>query len=276
MINYLNTIKSSADFIKGKIGGEPQIAIILGSGLGGLVDHFGDTVEINYSDIPEFPQATVTGHAGKLVYGTLSGKRVLAMQGRFHYYEGYDISKVVFHIRVFRLLGIRNLLVTNAAGGINTGFKQGDIMLITDHISFFAPSPLRGRNIDEFGTRFPDMTNAYDRDLLEIARRSAKEAGVDVVEGIYAFTQGPMFETPAEIRALRVMGADAVGMSTVPEVITAHHAGMKVMGISCITNMAAGIMGQELNHEEVLDTTRKAEEKFVRLVKCIVENWVVE
>ena len=276
MINYLNTIKSSADFIKGKIGGEPQIAIILGSGLGGLVDHFGDTVEINYSDIPEFPQATVTGHAGKLVYGTLSGKRVLAMQGRFHYYEGYDISKVVFHIRVFRLLGIRNLLVTNAAGGINTGFKQGAIMLITDHISFFAPSPLRGRNIDEFGTRFPDMTNAYDRDLLEIARRSAKEAGVDVVEGIYAFTQGPMFETPAEIRALRVMGADAVGMSTVPEVITAHHAGMKVMGISCITNMAAGIMGQELNHEEVLDTTRKAEEKFVRLVKCIVENWVVE
>mgnify|MGYP000977598028 CR=1 FL=1 len=276
MINYLNTIKSSADFIKGKIGGEPQIAIILGSGLGGLVDHFGDTVEINYSDIPEFPQATVTGHAGKLVYGTLSGKRVLAMQGRFHYYEGYDISKVVFHIRVFRLLGIRNLLVTNAAGGINTGFKQGDIMLITDHISFFAPSTLRGRNIDEFGTRFPDMTNAYDRDLLAIARRSAKEAGVDVVEGIYAFTQGPMFETPAEIRALRVMGADAVGMSTVPEVITAHHAGMKVMGISCITNMAAGIMGQELNHEEVLDTTRKAEEKFVRLVKCIVENWVVE
>ncbi len=275
MINYLNTIKSSADFIRGKIGEEPQIAIILGSGLGALVNYFEDTVEINYSEIPGFPQATVVGHAGKLVFGTLAGKRVLAMKGRFHYYEGYDISKVVFHIRVFKLLGVGNLLVTNAAGGINTNFKQGDIMLITDHISFFAPSPLRGRNIDKFGTRFPDMSNAYDNNLLQLARLSAKEAEVDVVEGVYAFAQGPMFETPAEIRALRILGADAVGMSTVPEVITARHAGMKVMGISCITNMAAGITGQALDHNEVIETTKRSEEKFVLLTSRIIENWDV-
>jgi len=275
MINYLNTIKGSADFIRGKIGGEPQIAIILGSGLGGLVERFKDAVEINYSEIPGFPKTTVEGHAGKLVYGELSGKRVLAMMGRFHYYEGYDISKVVFHIRVFKRLGVENLLVTNAAGGINTDFKQGDIMLISDHISFFAPSPLRGRNIDEFGTRFPDMTNAYDKGLLEMARMSAREAGIDVVEGVYAFAQGPMFETPAEIRALRILGADAVGMSTVSEVITARHSGMKVMGISCITNMAAGITGQALNHDEVLETTKRAGEKFVSLTSKIIENWNV-
>lgn len=275
MINYLNTIRSAADFIRGKIGEAPQIAIILGSGLGTLVNYLEDTVEINYSEIPGFPQTTVVGHAGKLVYGKLAGKRVLAMKGRFHYYEGYDISKVVFHIRVFKLLGIENLLVTNAAGGINTGFKQGDIMLINDHISFFAPSPLRGRNIDEFGTRFPDMINAYDSSLFQTARLSAKEVGIDVVEGVYAYAQGPMFETPAEIRALRIMGADAVGMSTVPEVITARHAGMRVMGLSCITNMAAGITGQALNHDEVIETTARSEEKFALLASRIVGNWEV-
>ncbi|MEN6312619.1 MAG: purine-nucleoside phosphorylase [Clostridiaceae bacterium] len=268
-------IQETVDYIKGKIGGKPQIGIILGSGLGSLVDVLEQPVEIDYKDIPGFPEATAPGHAGKLIYGLLGGKRVLAMKGRFHYYEGYDISQVVFHIRVFKLLGIDDLLVTNAAGGVNTGFKPGDLMLITDHISFFAPSPLRGRNLDEFGTRFPDMCGVYSSDLIETAKKAAGKEGLILKEGIYAFAQGPMYETPAEIRAFRVLGADAVGMSTVPEVITAHHSGMKVLGISCITNMAAGILNQPLNHKEVLDIGKQVEKKFSSLVTEIISNWPI-
>lgn len=271
----LGKMKEVAGYIQGKIGGRPQIGIILGSGLGPLVNALDHPVELDYSDIPGFPQTTVAGHAGKLVYGTLGGKNVLVMKGRFHLYEGYDISQVVFHIRVFKLLGIDNLLVTNAAGGINLGFKPGDLMLIADHIGFFAPSPLRGQNLDEFGTRFPDMCNAYNNDLLQIAKKAAGEEGINLKEGVYAFFQGPMFETPAEIRALRVLGADAVGMSTVPEVITAKHSGMKIMGISCITNMAAGVLGQPLNHEEVMETAKKVEKKFTSLVGRIIADWPV-
>mgnify|MGYP000920402692 CR=1 FL=1 len=272
---YLNRIREAAAFISAKISGKPEIGIVLGSGLGNLVNIISEAIEIDYRDIPGFPVTTVAGHAGKLVYGDLGGKKVLAMKGRFHYYEGYDISQVVFHIRVFRQLGIENLLVTNAAGGINTEFKPGDLMLITDHISFFAPSPLRGRNFDEFGTRFPDMCHAYSKELIEIAGRAAEEIGITIRKGIYAFAQGPMFETPAEIRALRLLGADAVGMSTVPEVITARHSGMRVLGISCITNMAAGVQEQELNHQEVMDTARMVEEKFTSLVEKTVKNWTL-
>jgi len=268
-------IQETVDYIRGKIDGKPQIGIILGSGLGSLVDVLEQSVEIDYKDIPGFPEATAPGHAGKLIYGLLGGKRVLAMKGRFHYYEGYDISQVVFHIRVFKLLGIDDLLVTNAAGGVNTGFKPGDLMLITDHISFFAPSPLRGRNLDEFGTRFPDMCGVYSSDLIETAKKAAGKEGLILKEGIYAFAQGPMYETPAEIRAFRVLGADAVGMSTVPEVITAHHSGMKVLGISCITNMAAGILNQPLNHKEVLEIGKQVEKKFSSLVTEIVSNWPI-
>lgn len=263
----------SAEFIKAKISKLPKIGIVLGSGLGSLVNEIKNAVEIDYKDIPNFPLTTVEGHAGKLICGELGGKTVLAMKGRFHFYEGYDMAQVVFHIRVFRLLSITELLVTNAAGGINKGFKPGDLMFIKDHISFLAPSPLRGRNIDDFGVRFPDMCEAYSKKLLITARKVASELGIDVKEGIYAFAQGPMYETPAEIRALSILGADAVGMSTVSEVITARHAGMNTLGISCITNMAAGILEQPLNHEEVMKTAKEVEVKFTSLVKRLVTEW---
>jgi len=265
--------KSAADYIRSRIDATPRIAIILGSGLGPLADSLEQPVEIDYRDIPGFPETTVTGHAGKLICGMLGGKSVLAMKGRFHYYEGYDISQVVFHVRVLRLMGIDSLIVTNAAGGINTSFRPGDLMLITDHISFFAPSPLRGRNLDEFGPRFPDMCDAYDKDLIKFAEHIAEGIGIGLKKGVYAFAQGPMYETPAEIRALRVLGADAVGMSTVPEVITARHCGMKVLGISCITNMAAGILEQKLDHAEVMETAKRVEKDFIRLVSEIITNW---
>lgn len=270
-----NKALEASEYIRSVIKEQPQIGIILGSGLGPLVTVIENPMELDYRDIPHFPQTTVEGHAGKLVYGTLGGKRVLVMKGRFHYYEGYEISQVVFHIRVFKLLGIENMLVTNAAGGVNHSFVPGDLMLITDHISFFAPSPLRGRNLEEFGTRFPDMCEAYSPVLMDAARKAATKEGVDLKEGVYTFAQGPMFETPAEIRALSLLGTDAVGMSTVPEVITARHAGIKVMGISCITNMAAGVMGIPLNHEEVMETAKKVEKKFSSLVRRIVEYWPV-
>ncbi len=275
MKDLMQKIAESAEYIGSRLPETPKIAIILGSGLGPLVDDLDGQVEMDYRDIPHFPVSTVEGHAGKLVYGKLGGKAVLAMKGRFHYYEGYDVSQVVYHIRVFKMLGIDNLLVTNAAGGLNIGFKPGDIMLITDHISFFAPSPLRGANLDQFGVRFPDMSQAYAKSLQQIAKKAAQEAGVNLQEGIYAFTQGPMFETPAEIKALRTLGADAVGMSTVPEVIAAVHAGMKVMGLSCITNMAAGILDQPLSHEEVMITAKEVEKKFSALVKNIIRMWEV-
>lgn len=275
MDSYYEKALESAGYIKGKIGGLPEIGIILGSGLGPLADEIEDKVEIDYKEIPNFPVSTVEGHAGKLVYGKLGSKKVLAMKGRFHYYEGYDVSQVVFPIRTMKLLGINNLLVTNAAGGINREFKSGALMVIKDHISFFVPSALRGKNISEFGTRFPDMSEAYSKSLRALAQKVAKEKGVEVFEGVYAFAQGPMYETPSEIKALGILGADAVGMSTVPEVITAVHAGIKVLGISCITNMAAGILDQPLNHQEVMETAKRVEKGFTTLVKSIVEEWEV-
>ncbi len=268
----MDTILKAAEYIKGKIGEVPQIGIILGSGLGPLADAVENPLELDYRDIPGFPQTTVASHAGKLVFGTVGGKKVLVMKGRFHYYEGYEISQVVFHIRVFKLLGIGNLLVTNAAGGANPAFRPGDLMAITDHISFFAPSPLRGKNMEEFGTRFPDMCNAYDGELVKLAAEAAREEKVELKQGIYCFTQGPMFETPAEVRAARMLGADAVGMSTVPEVVVARHSSMKVMGISCITNMAAGLQNG-LNHQEVMETAKQAERKFTALVIRLIGKW---
>lgn len=271
--DYYQKVCETAEFIKSKIKHAPKIGIILGSGLGPLVDHIEERLEIDYEEIPHFPLTTVAGHAGKLVSGKIGGVPVIAMKGRFHHYEGYDISQVTYHIRVFKLLGIDDLLVTNAAGGINKSFKSGALMLIKDHISSFAPSPLRGKNYDEFGVRFPDMSEAYSKSLREMAKNTAASLGVEVKEGVYAYAQGPMYETPAEIRALGILGADAVGMSTVQEVITARHAGMKVLGISCITNMAAGILDQPLNHEEVMETARQVEDMFTRLVKAIVAQW---
>lgn len=273
MQTIMEKYRIAAEYIRERIKQPPKTAVILGSGLGPLVNDIHQPTEIDYADIPGFPHTTVKGHAGKLVSGTLGGRQILAMKGRFHYYEGWDISQVVFHIRVFKLLGVSNLIVTNAAGGINTSFAPGDLMLIRDHISFFAPSPLRGENIDEFGPRFPDMCDAYDPDAAAMTREIAGRRGIALKEGVYAFAQGPMFETPAEIRALRVLGADAVGMSTVPEVIMARHCGIKVLGISCITNMAAGVLEQKLSHEEVMETAGKIEKDFSWLVTQIVKEW---
>ncbi len=273
MNDVVRMYETAADYIYSRIKERPQISVILGSGLGSLIDKVEQPVEIDYGDIPGFPRTTVRGHAGKLVYGKLGGKRILAMKGRFHYYEGHEVSQVVFHIRVFKLLGISNLLVTNAAGGINTSFEPGDLMLITDHISLFAPSPLRGENLDEFGPRFPDMCNAYDEGLIGMAAEIGRTNELRLRKGVYAFAQGPMFETPAEIRTLRALGADAVGMSTVPEVITARHCGIRVLGISCITNMAAGVLGQKLDHTEVIDTAKRVEKNFAGFVSDILASW---
>lgn len=272
MKDLMKRLEKTAEYVKDIIKSTPDVAIILGSGLGNLADSIENKKEIPYKDIPHFPQTTVPGHDGKLIFGELNGKKVLAMKGRFHYYEGNDMDAVVYPIRVFKALGIDKLIVTNAAGGVNTGFTPGDLMIITDHISLFCENPLRGENYDELGPRFPDMSCAYDKELINIAMDSAKALGIDIKSGIYSYCKGPSFETPAEIRALRTLGADAVGMSTVPEVITARHMKMKVLGISCITNMAAGILDQPLNHEEVLETGKQVEKKFVSLVSHIVSK----
>lgn len=273
MKDMLKKIDETVSFLKSKIDDVPEIAIILGSGLGRLADLIENAVVIPYADIPNFPETTVVGHEGKLIYGLVKNRRIIAMKGRFHYYEGNEMDIVVYPIRVFKRLGIENIIVTNAAGGINTSFKPGDLMLITDHISLFCENPLRGENIDDLGPRFPDMTAAYDRNLRSLALESANRLGIDLKMGIYSYCKGPSYESPAEIKALRGMGADAVGMSTVPETIVARHMGMRVLGISCITNMAAGILDRPLDHAEVMETGKQAEKKFSELVTDIIENW---
>ncbi len=272
MEEILKKAAESADYIKARVGIGASIGIVLGSGLGSFADKMDNVIEIDYADIPNFPVSTVEGHSGKMVFGRVAEKQLVVMKGRFHYYEGYDVSQVVFTIRVFKLLGITRLIVTNAAGGINKGFNPGDIMLINDHIGFFGPSPLRGKNLDEFGSRFPDMSEVYDKEWIKLSKLAAKNVGFVIKEGVYAFMQGPMYETPAEIRALAILGADAVGMSTVPEVITARHADMKVLGISLITNMAAGILNRALNHIEVIDAAKNAEKAFSELVEKIISE----
>lgn len=273
MKDLMKSFDMTVKYLKEKLDAIPEIAIILGSGLGNLANLIENKMEIPYEDIPDFPRTTVAGHEGKLIYGTLSGRNILAMKGRFHFYEGYRMDEVVYPIRVFKCMGIENIIVTNAAGGINTSFSPGDLMLITDHIGLFCENPLRGENLDDLGPRFPDMSAAYDRDLQKLALDCASRLNIDLKQGVYSYCKGPSFETPAEIKALRILGADAVGMSTVPEVITANHMGMKVLGISCITNMAAGILDQPLSHEEVMETGKMAEEKFPALVSEIVANW---
>ncbi len=274
-IKSIERIKESAEYIQSKLALKPEIGIVLGSGLGALADEIKIKTEINYSDIPNFPVSTVEGHEGKIVVGKLEDKTVIAMKGRFHYYEGYSMDEVAFPIRVMKYMGIHNLLLTNAAGGINSYFEPGDLMLISDHIKFFTESPLRGRNVDEFGPRFNDMSSAYCGRLRELAKGAAYELEINLQEGVYGFMPGPSYETPAEIKMLGILGADAVGMSTVPEVITAIHSGMDVLGISCITNMAAGILEQPLNHEEVMETAERSKERFLTLVKAIITKWKV-
>ena len=267
MDRFLETV----EFIKGKINNIPQIAIILGSGLGSLSDDVEDKLVIEYKDIPNFPVSTVAGHKGQLIFGKLDGVPVLLMNGRFHYYEGYSLQETTYPIRVFKLLGIETLILTNAAGGINTNFNKGELMIITDQLSFFAESVLRGPNMDEFGERFIDMSNTYNKDYVA----KLKEIMLDVTgkcnTGVYAYMKGPTYETPAEIKALRVLGADAVGMSTVPEAVVATHCGIKCAGITCITNMAAGIENEVLSHDDVKETALKAEQNFKKVVKEFIK-----
>ncbi len=260
----------TADWLRERIGQVPDTAIVLGSGLGALASMIGDKVEIPYEQIPGFPQTTVPGHAGMLIFGLLEGVPVVCMKGRFHHYEGYDMGTVVFPVRVFHRLGVRNLFLTNAAGGVNLSFRPGDLMAVTDHIGLWADSPLRGPNEDELGPRFPDASRIYDPQWVMVATDVARRSGFELRQGVYAYCRGPAFETPAEIRALRTLGADAVGMSTVPEAIAARHMGMRVIAISCITNMAAGILDQPLTHEEVMETGKMVEKRFSALVAGIV------
>lgn len=263
-MNYNNAVK----YIKEKIGDKkPETAIVLGSGLGVLKEEIEDKIVLNYKDIPNFPISTVEGHAGELIIGKLSGKEIIAMNGRFHYYEGYDIKQTVFPIRVFALLGIKNIILTNAAGGINLDYKPGDFMVINDHLSFFAESVLRGKNEDEFGVRFPDMSDVYDKEEIKRMKEIIKKHTGTAIEGVYAYMKGPCFETPAEIKALRTLGADAVGMSTVPEAIVAKHSGIKVVAVSCITNMAAGVTNNKLSHEEVNETANRVKNQFKEIIK---------
>ncbi len=271
-MDYINKIKTSVDYIFSKTKCLPKVGLVLGSGLGNLAEKIEKPIVIKYTDIPNFPKSTVKGHAGQLVIGELGGKSVVAMQGRFHYYEGYPLEDVTFPIRVMIGLGIESLIVTNAAGGLNNNFYPGDLMIITDHINFTGKNPLIGKNFNELGPRFVDMTRAYNRDYINIAKEVGKKIGLELKEGIYMWFTGPTYETPAEIRLARTLGADAVGMSTVPEVIVANHQDIKVLGISCITNMAAGILDKPLNHEEVIETSKKVKDSFEKLVVEILSN----
>ena len=251
--------------------GEAEIGVILGSGLGDYAEALEDAKYIDYKEIPGFPQSTVPGHAGRWWTGTLHGKRVCMMQGRFHAYEGYELEQVTMPVRIMKLLGVKTLIVTNAAGGVNLDFNPGDLMIITDCINFSGKNPLTGPNIDEFGPRFPDMSRAYDRDLMALCESQAAKLGIDTIRsGVYMWFNGPCFETPAEIRFARTVGADAVGMSTVPETIIARHCGMRVLGVSCITNMAAGILDQPLNHQEVMEVGNRVKSTFRSLLDATI------
>ena len=252
--------------------GQAEIGIILGSGLGDYAEALEDAVKLPYSEIPGFPRSTVAGHAGMWCCGTLHGKRVVMMQGRFHYYEGYSMKDVTLPVRVMQKIGVKTLIVTNAAGGVNMGYHPGDLMVIGDMFSLTAQNPLIGPKLDEFGPRFPDMSCAFDKELRALAHECAGEQGFALREGVYAQMTGPTYETPAEIRMLRTLGADAVGMSTVPEVVVARHGGMRVLGVSCITNMAAGILDQPLNHAEVTETANRVKGQFRALLDAVVEK----
>ena len=265
--------KETADFLKSKISVQPEVAIILGSGLGGLGNKIENAIKIKYENIPNFPVSTVEGHSGQLVFGKLAGKNVVAMQGRFHYYEGYGMKEVTFPVRVMHFLGVKNLIVSNAAGGMNPKFKQGDLMIITDHINNFPEHPLRGKNLDELGVRFPDMSKVYNSKYIEIAENIAKENGIAVQKGIYIGSSGPTLETPAEYRLFRIFGADATGMSTVPEVIVAHHQGMKIFGMSVITNVSEPENPEdETTHEEVQDVAGQVEPKMTKIIEGLIEK----
>ena len=271
--SYLASVERAAFYIQSKFSGfDAETAIVLGSGLGPFADMAERISSLSYSDIPGFPVTTVIGHSGELIYSQIEGKRILLLSGRFHYYEGNDMSVCTYYVRVLSKLGIKNLILTNAAGGILDGMKPADLMVISDHISLFCESPLRGPNLDCFGDRFIDQSYVYDRERIDLLKKTASELGIKLHEGIYCYTKGPQYETPAEIRLIKALGGGAVGMSTVPEAIVASHCKMKITAISCITNLAAGISKTALNHEEVLQNAAKASSNSCKLVYEFVKK----
>lgn len=265
-------VKKSYDYIRTVTDFIPEVALVLGSGLGEFAKHMEVECEIPYSSIEGFPVSTVAGHDGRFLFGTVEGVKTVIMKGRVHYYEGYPVTDVVLPTRLMIMLGAKKLILTNAAGAVNTSYNPGDLMMITDHISTIVPSPLIGENISELGTRFPDMSNVYSKRLQDVVRKSAKEVGVSLREGVYMQFSGPAYETPAEVKLARLLGADAVGMSTAIEAVAANHMGIEICGISCFTNMAAGILDQPLSHEEVSEAANKVSHIFESLVKNIIKN----
>src|SRR5215831_4387988 len=263
-------LATAVQFLKNRLPSTPAVGVILGSGLGNFAESLEKPTTVRYDEIPEFPRSTVAGHAGKLYFGAVDQVPVVVLSGRIHYYEGHSMTSVVFPARVLGRLGCRTVIVTNAAGGINTRFATGDLMLISDHINAFGANPLIGPNDDDLGPRFPDMSDAYRRELRDLARHVASTVNMKLQEGVYVGVHGPSYETPAEIRALRTWGADAVGMSTVPEAIALNHMGVGVLGLSCITNMAAGVLPQKLDHSEVLATTERVKGDIVRFLRAMV------
>ncbi|MBU2510392.1 purine-nucleoside phosphorylase [bacterium] len=268
----LEKLKETANYLKSRTPVIPEVAIVLGSGLGPLAELIEEPVVIPYGDIPNFAKSTVEGHAGELIIGNLKGKHVVCMNGRFHFYEGYPLDTIVFPLRTFKVLGVNKLILTNAVGGINLSFLAGDLMIIQDHLNLMGNNPLIGNNIDELGPRFPDMTEIYSRRLRNLARNCGDQLGIKLQEGVYAALTGPSYETPAEIKMLRLLGADAVGMSTVPEAIVASHMGMETLAISCVTNAAAGISDQKLSHKEVTAVASRVKNDFTKLVSMIIDN----
>jgi purine-nucleoside phosphorylase len=272
-MSYYDEVKEAADAIRARLTEVPQIAVVLGSGLGDFANSLGDALTFPYDQLPHWPASNVIGHEGKLVVGRVAkagGRTIAALAGRSHVYEGHDLRTVTFGIRALGLLGVKTLILTNAAGGVNTGFKQGALMVIDDHINLIGGNPLVGANDERFGPRFPDMTEVYSGRLRTIADRAARAMSLALPHGVYVALLGPSYETPAEIRYLRTIGADAVGMSTVPEAIAARHMGIEVLGISCITNMAAGVLPQPLNHDEVMETARRIRGQFIALLEGII------
>lgn len=271
-MDYFDRVSAAAAWLSNRVGAFPDTAIVLGSGLGDFGESLGEATSIPYGDIPNFPSSAVIGHAGKLVVGVKGLRRIATFSGRAHFYEGHDMQTVTFAMRVLGRLGVKRVILTNAAGGIDTSFSAGALMIIDDHINMFGTNPLVGHNDDRFGPRFPDMTEVYSKELRTIAQDAATTRGIHVEHGVYVGLHGPSYETPAEIRFLRTIGAHAVGMSTVPEAIVARHMGMQVLGLSCITNMAAGVLPHPLHHDEVMETARRVKGEFIGLIEGILEG----
>ena len=265
-------MESTIKYIKEKIQGfQPEIGIILGSGLGDFADEF-ESIIIPYNDIPGFEKSNVQGHKGQLVFAQINGKKVVMMQGRYHFYEGYSMQTVTFPVKVMKKLGVKTLIITNAAGAVTPEFRPGDLMLITDHINFMGTNPLIGKNDETLGTRFPDMSEVYSKELIQTAEAIAKKLNINYQKGVYAATTGPSYETPSEVKMFRMLGANAVGMSTAPEAIVANYCGLKILGISCLTNYAAGVSETPLNHQEVIDTANRVKESFKNLLSEILKS----